>query len=66
MSTANLESSQQLLEQQYDSTVRADIEQFRTYAKAWMAKEITDDQFRATIENGIAKLIRFLDRQVAQ
>jgi sulfite reductase beta subunit-like hemoprotein len=39
--------NQQLLEQEYDSTVRADIEQFRTHAQAWLNKEITDDQFRA-------------------
>ncbi len=39
--------NQQVLEQEYDSTVRADIEQFRGHAQAWLAKEITDDQFRA-------------------
>ncbi|MEO8100747.1 MAG: nitrite/sulfite reductase [Acidobacteriota bacterium] len=47
MPTANVEQNQQLLEQQYDSTVRADIEQFREQAQAWLNKEITDDQFRA-------------------
>lgn len=41
------EPNQQLLEQEYDSTVRADIETFRAHAQAWMNKEITDDQFRA-------------------
>jgi sulfite reductase beta subunit-like hemoprotein len=41
------ETNQQLLEQQYDATVRADIEQFRATAESWMRKEITDDQFRA-------------------
>jgi len=39
--------NQQVLEQEYDSTVRADIEQFRVHAEKWLAKEITDDQFRA-------------------
>src|SRR4051812_31945347 len=41
------DQNQQLLEQEYDSTVRADIETFRAHAQAWMNKEITDDQFRA-------------------
>ena len=40
-------NDQQLLEQQYDQTVRADIEQFRERSQAWVNKEITDDQFRA-------------------
>ncbi len=40
-------NDQQLLEQQYDSTVRADIEEFRAKSQAWVNKEITDDQFRA-------------------
>ena len=47
MSTANLEQNQQLLEQEYDSTVRADIEEFREHSQAWLDKKITDDQFRA-------------------
>jgi sulfite reductase beta subunit-like hemoprotein len=47
MSTANFELDQQLLEQEYDATVRADIEQFRTRAQEWTDKKITDDQFRA-------------------
>src|SRR6187551_2133136 len=47
MSTANLVTDQQLLEQEYDTTVRADIEQFRTRAHEWIDKKITDDQFRA-------------------
>jgi sulfite reductase beta subunit-like hemoprotein len=41
------DQNQQLLENEYDSTVRADIEQFRAHAEKWLAKEITDDQFRA-------------------
>ena len=47
MSSVNLANDQQLLEQQYDQTVRADIEEFRAKAQAWVNKEITDDQFRA-------------------
>lgn len=47
MPTTNLLHQQGLLEQQYDATVRADIELFRRYAQAWVAKEITDEQFRA-------------------
>jgi sulfite reductase beta subunit-like hemoprotein len=34
------------LEQQYESTVRADIEDFRRQAEDWLAGRITDDQFR--------------------
>lgn len=47
MSIANLATDQQLLEQEYDTTVREDIEQFRVKAQEWMDKKITDDQFRA-------------------
>jgi len=47
MATADLLNEQQLLEQEYDRVVREDIELFRSHAKAWMAREITDDQFRA-------------------
>ena len=38
---------QELTEAQYDSTVRADIELFRSYSGKWTAGEINDDQFRA-------------------
>jgi sulfite reductase beta subunit-like hemoprotein len=38
---------QQQTEAEYDSTVRADIELFRSYAEKFVAGEITDDQFRA-------------------
>jgi sulfite reductase beta subunit-like hemoprotein len=38
---------QQQTEAEYDATVRADIELFRSYAEKWVAGEITDDQFRA-------------------
>ncbi|MEI9813900.1 MAG: nitrite/sulfite reductase [Acidobacteriota bacterium] len=41
------DQNQQQLEQEYDKTVRADIEHFRGQAEAWLNKEITDDQFRA-------------------
>lgn len=34
-------------EAEYDATVRADIELFRSYAEKFVAGEITDDQFRA-------------------
>jgi sulfite reductase beta subunit-like hemoprotein len=34
-------------EAQYDSTVRADIELFRSYAEKYMAGGLTDDEFRA-------------------
>lgn len=47
MSIANLETNQQLLEQEYDATVREDIERFRAKAVEWKAGQITDDQFRA-------------------
>ena len=38
---------QQQTEAEYDATVRADIELFRSYSEKWVAGEITDDQFRA-------------------
>src|SRR6202047_1766413 len=38
---------QQQTEIEYDATVRADIELFRSYAEKFVAGEITDDQFRA-------------------
>src|ERR1700678_1593004 len=34
-------------EAQYDATVRADIELFRSYAEKYMAGGLTDDEFRA-------------------
>jgi sulfite reductase beta subunit-like hemoprotein len=36
----------QVIEQEYDSTVRADIELFRTQAASLLSGEITDDQLR--------------------
>ena len=38
---------QQQTEAEYDATVRADIELFRSYAEKFVAGDITDDQFRA-------------------
>jgi sulfite reductase beta subunit-like hemoprotein len=37
----------QQIEEQYDATVRADIELFRRFAEEYVAGRITDDQFRA-------------------
>ena len=42
-----IENLQLQTEAEYDSTVRADIEQFRAHAEKFVAGEITDDQFRA-------------------
>src|SRR5215467_10083717 len=36
----------QVIEKEYDSTVRADIELFRTQAASMLTGEITDDQLR--------------------
>src|SRR5690242_69371 len=38
---------QEKTEAQYDATVRADIELFRSHSEKWTAGEINDDQFRA-------------------
>ncbi|HLH38948.1 MAG TPA: nitrite/sulfite reductase [Bryobacteraceae bacterium] len=37
----------QVIEQEYDRTVRQDIELFRSQAEAFLAGQLTDDQFRA-------------------
>jgi len=42
-----IENLQLQTEAEYDATVRADIEQFRSHAEKFVAGEITDDQFRA-------------------
>src|SRR5215472_3013183 len=42
-----IENLQLQTEAEYDATVRADIELFRSYAEKFVAGEITDDQFRA-------------------
>ncbi len=44
---ANLLNLQAETETQYDATVRADIELFRSYAEKFMAGGLTDDEFRA-------------------
>src|ERR1700676_2337418 len=46
MALADVSTAQQLLEQQYDRTVREDIELFRTQAHAYKSGQLTDDQFR--------------------
>ena len=43
----NLLDLQTETETQYDATVRADIELFRSYAEKFMAGGLTDDEFRA-------------------
>jgi sulfite reductase beta subunit-like hemoprotein len=42
-----IENLQLQTEAEYDATVRADIELFRSHAEKFVAGEITDDQFRA-------------------
>nr|MDP9115586.1 nitrite/sulfite reductase [Acidobacteriota bacterium] len=46
MSTADVLSEQQLVEQEYDRVVREDIEQFRSFAALRTAGQITDDELR--------------------
>jgi sulfite reductase beta subunit-like hemoprotein len=46
MATADVLTSQQLLEEEYDSTVRADIELFRRQAQQFSAGQLTVDEFR--------------------
>ena len=46
MSTTDVIKQQQLIEQEYDKTVREDIEQFRSFAEARLAGKITDDDLR--------------------
>src|SRR5579883_509060 len=47
MATADLLTEQQLIEIQYDRTVREDIELFRSQANAFLEGRLTDDEFRA-------------------
>src|ERR1051326_1853514 len=47
MATADVLTEQQLIEQEYDRTVREDIELFRSQANDFLAGKLTDDQFRA-------------------
>lgn len=46
MAVAEPETDAKTVEQQYDSTVRQDIELFRDQAKSYVAGDINDDQFR--------------------
>ena len=46
MATADVLNQQQVLEQEYDSTVRADIELFRSQAQDFLAGKLTADEFR--------------------
>ncbi|MGD1095216.1 MAG: nitrite/sulfite reductase [Bryobacteraceae bacterium] len=46
MATVDILSELQVQEQEYDSTVRRDIELFREQAESFLAGELTDDQFR--------------------
>src|SRR5271167_2275752 len=46
MATADILNELQLQEQEYDSTVRRDIELFREQAESFLSGKLTDDQFR--------------------
>jgi sulfite reductase beta subunit-like hemoprotein len=46
MATADVLIDQQVLEQEYDTTVRADIELFRSQAQQFLAGQLTADEFR--------------------
>src|SRR5580700_5660322 len=46
MATADVINHQQILEQEYDSTVRADIELFRSQAQDFLSGKLTADEFR--------------------
>src|SRR6185503_642941 len=46
MATADVLNHQQVLEQEYDSTVRTDIELFRSQAQEFLAGRLTVDEFR--------------------
>jgi sulfite reductase beta subunit-like hemoprotein len=47
MATAELLTGQQLIEQEYDKTVREDIELFRSQANQFLTGQLTADEFRA-------------------
>jgi len=47
MATADVLNHQQLIEQEYDTTVRADIELFRSQAQQFLSGQLTVDEFRA-------------------
>src|SRR5258708_3029338 len=46
MSTSDTLTDLQVFAQEYDSTVREDIELFRTQAESFLSGQITDDQLR--------------------
>ena len=46
MATADVLTNQQILEHEYDSTVRQDIELFRSQAQAFLSGQLTADEFR--------------------
>ena len=46
MATVDTLTELQLIEQEYDTTVREDIELFRTQAQSFLVGNLTDDQFR--------------------
>ena len=46
MATADILNHQQLIEQEYDTTVRADIELFRSQAQQFLEGQLTADEFR--------------------
>src|SRR5271166_5911233 len=46
MSVAEFPTDLQVIQQEYDTTVRGDIELFRGQAGSFLAGEINDDQFR--------------------
>jgi sulfite reductase beta subunit-like hemoprotein len=47
MALADVVTGQQIVEEQYDRTVREDIELFRSQASSFVSGQITADQFRA-------------------
>src|SRR5580704_10610774 len=47
MATVDLLTDQQLIEQEYDRTVREDIELFRSQANEFLTGQLTADEFRA-------------------
>jgi hypothetical protein len=45
MATADVVTNQQVLEQEYDSIVREDIELFRSQSQAFLSGKLTADEF---------------------
>src|SRR5579871_4819307 len=46
MSVLDVTTEQQLIEKEYDATVRQDIELFRSQASAYLAGQMTEDDLR--------------------